>query len=225
MGVKLDGGLVERVDGYVERLFVPRDEALAQGLADATAAGLPEIAVSPNEGKLLYLLARLCRPRRILEIGTLGGYSTTWLARALEPGGNLLTLELDPHHAEVARKNLARAGVGEAVEVRIGPAAPSLRALIAAGEPPFDVVFIDADKEGYPEYLDLSLALCRPGSLILADNLIRGGAVLDGAPDGSLARGVRAFNAQLAANPRLEALVVPIFREHLDGLGIALVKG
>src|SRR5512147_3119657 len=127
----IDAALLARVDRYIEELMVPADPALAQGLADAAAAGLPDIAVSPNEGKLLHLVARLVRPRRILEIGTLGGYSTTWLARALEPGGRLLSLELDPHHAEVARRNLARAGVGERVEVRVGRAADSLRALIA----------------------------------------------------------------------------------------------
>jgi predicted O-methyltransferase YrrM len=225
MEAALDAALAERVDRYIEELFVPRDAVLAQGLADADAAGLPDIAVSPNEGKLLHLLARLARPRRILEIGTLGGYSTTWLARALEPGGRLVTLELEPHHAEVARRNLARAGLGDAVEVRVGPAADALRAMIAAGEAPFDVVFIDADKEGYPEYLELSVRLCRPGALLLADNLIRGGAVLDASSDERRARGVRQFNARLAAHPRLEALIVPILRERLDGVGIALVKG
>jgi predicted O-methyltransferase YrrM len=224
MEAGLDAALAERVDRYIEALFVPRDPALEEGLADAVAAGLPRIAVSPNEGKLLHLLARLVRPRRILEVGTLGGYSATWLARALEPGGHLVTLELEPHHAEVARRNLARAGVGDVVEVRVGPAAEALRAMIAAGEPPFDVVFIDADKEGYPEYLELSLQLCRPGSLLLADNLIRGGAVLERGGDEARARGVRAFNAKLAAHPRLEAIVLPIVRERLDGVGIAIVK-
>jgi caffeoyl-CoA O-methyltransferase len=220
----LNAKLAERVDRYIEGLFVARDPALEQGLADAGAAGMPDIAVSPNEGKLLYLLARLVRPRRILEIGTLGGYSTTWLARALEPGGRLVTLELEPHHAAVARRNLDRAGVGGAVEVRIGPGAAALRAMIAAREEPFDAIFIDADKEGYPEYLDLSLRLSRPGTLLLADNLVRGGAVLEGSTDESRARGVREFNARMAAHPRLEALIVPIIRERLDGLGIAIVK-
>ena len=224
MDQKLDGELMAKVDRYLEALFVHPDPALAQGLAEAAAAGLPAIAVSPNEGKLLHLLARLVRPRRILEIGTLGGYSTTWLARALEPGGRLVTLELDAHHAEVARSNLERVALGDRVEVRIGPAAAALRAMAAAGETPFDLVFIDADKEGYPEYLELSLPLCRPGALLLADNLLRGGAVLD--PKASGAHGsIRAFNAQLAAHPRLEALVLPIMRETLDGLGIAIVKG
>jgi predicted O-methyltransferase YrrM len=221
----LDGELAERVDRYIEELFVPADAALTQGLADAAAAGLPDIAVSPNEGKLLHLLARLRRPRRVLEVGTLGGYSTIWLARALEPGGRVVTLELDPRHAEVARKNLARAGLGEAVEVRVGPAAATLRAMIAAGEAPFDVVFLDADKEGYAEYLDLSLRLCQPGALVLADNLIWGGQVLDRRPSEGSARAIRAFNAKLAAHPRLDSVILPIVRDRLDGVSISIVKG
>ncbi len=224
MADEIDAGLLARVDRYVEELLVPPDAALDQGLADAAAAGLPDIAVSPNEGKLLHLVARLVRPRRILEIGTLGGYSTTWLARALEPGGQLVTLEIDPHHAEVARRNVARAGVGERVEVRVGPAADSLRALIAAREPPFDVVFIDADKEGYPEYLDLSLRLSRAGTVIMADNLIRGGRVLERTSRDPRVEGVRAFNAKLASHPRLDSIILPIMREHLDGVSISIVK-
>jgi len=220
----LDAALMARVDRYVEELLVPPDRALQQGLEDAAAAGLPDIAVSPNEGKLLHLLARLVRPHRILEIGTLGAYSTTWLARALEPGGKVVTLEIDPHHAEVARRNLARAGVGEQVEVRVGPGAATLRAMIAAGERPFDVVFIDADKEGYAEYLELSLQLSRPGSVIMADNLIRGGRVLEPASPDPRVQGVREFNARLAAHPRLDSIILPILREDLDGVSISLVK-
>jgi predicted O-methyltransferase YrrM len=218
-----DGELAAQVDQYIEDLFVPRDPALEQGLADAAAAGLPEIAVSPNEGKLLHLLARLVRPARILEIGTLGGYSTTWLARALRSSGRLVSLELDPHHAEVARRNLARAGLADRVEIRVGPATETLRSMIAASEAPFDVVFVDADKETYPQYLELSLRLSRPGTLVLADNVVRNGGVLE--PDSRDVRvqGARAFNAALAANPRLESIIVPIFRDQLDGLSISIV--
>ncbi len=221
---EIDAKLLARVDRYIEELLVPPDPALQRGLADASAAGLPDIAVSPNEGKLLHLVARLVRPRRILEIGTLGGYSATWLARALEPGGRLVSLELDPQHAEVARRNLARAGVDGSVEVRVGPAAASLRALLAERVDPFDVVFIDADKDGYPEYLDLSLRLSHPGTVILADNLIRGGRVLEPSDD-PYVRGVREFNARLASNPRLDSIILPILREHLDGVSISIVKG
>ncbi len=224
MAEELDAALLERVDRYIEDLLVAPDVAMEQGLADAAAAGLPDIAVSPTEGKLLHLLARLVRPTRILEIGTLAGYSTTWLARALEPGGRLVTLELDPHHAAVARRNLARAGVGERVEVRVGPAAASLRAMAVAHEGPFDVVFIDADKAGYPEYLDLSLALSRAGTVIMADNLIRGGLVMDPAPADPMARSVREFNTRLAAHPRLDSIILPLMRDRLDGVSISVVR-
>ncbi len=217
-----DADLARKVDRYIETLLVPRDEALEQGLRSAEAAGLPAIAVSPNEGKLLYLLARIARPTRILEIGTLGGYSTAWLARALPPGGRLVTLELEPRNAEVARANLARAGVAERVEVRVGPAADSLREMIARGEAPFDLVFIDADKVSYPEYLELSLRLSRPGTVILADNVVRNGRVADAATTDPVVSAVRAFNARLAA-PRLESIILPIIRDELDGLSISVV--
>lgn len=224
MSHRFDEKLARRVDAYIEDLLVPSDDALARGLEDAEKAGLPPINVSPNEGKLLYLIARMARAARVLEIGTLGGYSTTWLARALPPEGRLVTLELDPRHAYVARANLVRAGVGDRVEIRVGPASASLRALIEQREPPFDLVFIDADKEGYVEYLDLSLQLVRPGSVVLADNLIRNGAVLHRSPKDPLARGVKAFNERIAAHPRLESLILPIIREKLDGLSISLVR-
>ena len=158
---------------------------------------------------------------RVLEIGTLGGYSTTWLARALPPDGRLVTLELEPRHAEVARANLPRAGVADRVEIRVGPASASLRALIERREPPFDLVFVDADKEGYVEYLDLSLRLVRPGSVILADNTLR--RVFEDPSEASV-RGIKAFNERIASHPRLDSLIVPIIRRHLDGLSISIVK-
>ncbi len=223
MADEIDAGLLRRVDDYIEALMVPPDAALEQGLRDAAAAGLPDIAVSPNEAKLLHLVARLVRPSRILEVGTLGGYSTAWLARALEPGGRVVSLEIDPRHAEVARRNLARAGLGDRVEVRVGPAAASLRAMAAAGGGPFDVVFIDADKEGYPEYLELALPLCRSGAAIMADNLIRGGRVLEASGDASVAA-IRRFNERLARDPRLDSIILPILRERLDGVSISVVR-
>jgi predicted O-methyltransferase YrrM len=216
-----DEGLARRADAYVEGLFVPRDDALSRGLEDAEAAGLPSINVSPNEGKLLHLIARIARASRVLEIGTLGGYSTTWLARALPPEGRLVTLELEPRHAEVARANLARAGVADRIEIRIGPASASLRALIERHEPPFDLVFIDADKEGYVEYLELSLHLVRRGSLILADNTLR--RVFEDPSDPGV-RGIKAFNERIASHPRLDSLILPIIRGHLDGLSLSIVK-
>ena len=216
--------LLARIDDYIEDLFTPQDPALTQNLKDADAAGLPSINVSPNQGKLLYLIVKMARASRALEIGTLGGYSTTWIARALPAGGRVVTLELRAEHAEVARKNLARAVPTVDVDLRVGPAADLLRSMIASGEPPFDVVFIDADKPGYIEYLTLALQLSRPGTVILADNVIRDGLVLEQHPSDPNAQGAKAFNAAIAAHPRLESLVVPLVRKKIDGLSISIVK-
>lgn len=215
--------LAVQIDHYIERLYVPPDESLTQNLKDAAAAGLPVINVSPNEGKLLYLIAKMCRAKRILEIGTLGGYSTTWLARALPVDGKLITLELDAKHATVARHSLDRAGVSNRVEIRVGRAVDSLRTLIDHVETPFDLIFIDADKSSYPDYLTLAMQLTRPGTIILADNVIRNGRVLDAQATDANARGARAYNAAIAAHPRLESIVLPIIRENLDGLAVSIV--
>jgi predicted O-methyltransferase YrrM len=216
--------LMERIDRYIENLFTPSDAALVENLKDADAAGLPSINVSPNQGKLLYLLAKMAGARRILEIGTLGGYSTTWLARAVPADGCVITLEREPKHAEVARHNLERAGLGPVVEIRVGPADDSLRELIRSKAAPFDLIFIDADKPGYVAYLDLSLQLARPGTVILADNVIRHGRVLDPAPADAGDRGVRDYNEAIARHPRLESLVLPIVRHRVDGLAISIVR-
>jgi len=220
----IDERLIGRVDRYIEELFVPNDPVLSENLQSAEAAGLPAINVSPVQGKLLYLIAKMTRASRVLEIGTLGGYSTTWLARALPRQGRLVTLEKDPHHAEAARSNLQRAGVHKLVEIRIGRAADSLRRMIDSGESPFDLVFIDADKLGYVEYLELALRLSHPGTVILADNVIRNGRVLDENPLDENARGAKTFNQMIAAHPRLESLIMPIFRKKLDGLSISVVR-
>lgn len=217
--------LAEQIDHYIERLFVPPDESLTQNLSDAAAAGLPTINVSPNEGKLLYLIAKMSRARRILEIGTLGGYSTTWLARALPADGNLITLELDQAHAAVARRNLDRAGVGDRVAILIGRGVDVLDALLDRNEPPFDLIFIDADKPAYVEYLNRALRLARTGTVILADNLIRNGRVMNAQLTDASARGAHAYNEAIAHHPRLESLVLPIIRENLDGLSISIVTG
>ena len=215
--------LIARIDSYIEQLFVPRDLTLTQGLADAEAAGLPAINVSPNQGKLLYLLARMARARRILEVGTLGGYSTTWLARALPHDGVIVTLELDQRNADVARRNLERSVNGVAVDLRVGAAADTLRRMIAAREEPFDLVFIDADKPGYVTYLELALELSRPGTVILADNLVRHGHVLEDAPEDESARAAKAYNALIASHPRLESIIVPLVRDTVDGMSISIV--
>ena len=216
--------LAVKVDQYIEALLNPQDEALAQNLQNAQAAELPTINVSPNEGKLLYLFTKIAGAKRVLEIGTLGGYSTTWLARALPADGKVITLELDQKHADVARNNLDRAGVADRVEVRVGRASETLRALIDQHEAPFDLIFIDADKTGYVEYLDLSLQLAHEGTVILADNLIRNGRVFDEQPRDESARGAKAYNESIAARPELESIILPIIRQNLDGLSISIVK-
>lgn len=216
--------LFRQIDAYVEKLFVEDDPILAKGLEDAAAAGLPQIQVSPSQGKTLYLLAKLCGARRVLEIGTLGGYSTTWLARALPDGGTVTTLELDHQHAAVAGDNLERAGVGPRVVIEVGPAAATMQRMIDRGEQPFDLIFIDADKPGYSRYLDLSLELSHSGTVILADNLIRDGAVMDAGVEDESARAAREFNAKLAADPRLESIIIPFVKARVDGMSISIVK-
>ena len=207
------------VDAYIQRLCVPHNEMFEQALRDAAKAGLPEIHVSPNEGKLLYLLAKISGARRILEIGLLGGYSAMWLASALPYDGKLVTLELEEKHARVARNNLQRAGLLAKVEIRVGNGRSSLDEIVRRGEPFFDLVFIDADKQGYPAYLDYALKLTRPGSVILADNVIR--RALDKDVSDPMVRGIKEFNEKLAACPELEAILVPIMRKEIDGLAIA----
>jgi predicted O-methyltransferase YrrM len=213
--------LLVQIDLYVEGLFAPPDAALETALRRSRAAGLPEIYVSRNEGKLLQLLAEIAGARRILEIGTLGGYSTIHLARSLPQAGSLVSLELDERYAGVARENVREAGLEHTVEVRVGDAKASLARMVEEGEGPFDLVFIDADKGSYPEYLEWALRLSRPGSLILADNAIRGGSVLD--PEDELARATHDLNEALAGDPRLSALVLPLIREGIDGIAMARV--
>jgi predicted O-methyltransferase YrrM len=212
------------VDRYLTDLLVPPDDALEAALQDSAAAGLPAINVSPNQGKLLHLLARLQGARIILEIGTLGGYSTIWLARALPVGGRLVTLESDAKHAEVARANIARAGLADVVELRLGPALEKLPQLAAEGSGPFDLIFIDADKPSYPDYLAWALRLSRRGSLIVADNVVRKGAVLDPASDDPRVQGARRFNEVLAAEPRVSATAIQtVGSKGYDGFALALV--
>ncbi|MDQ3492099.1 MAG: O-methyltransferase [Chloroflexota bacterium] len=214
------------VDAYISESLVAPDQALDATLADSEAAGLPSIQVAANQGKLLHLLARLQGARTILEIGTLGGYSTIWLARAVPLDGRLVTLELESRHAKVARANIARAGLAERVEVRVGPASESLARLAEQGVEPFDFVFIDADKEGYPAYLGWALKLTRPGSLIVADNVVRGGALIDPASSDPRVHAVRRFIELVAAEPRLDATVVQtVGSKGYDGLAFALVVG
>ncbi|MEV5975939.1 O-methyltransferase [Streptomyces sp. NPDC052114] len=212
------------VDDYFTDLLAPADEALTAALRDSDAAGLPQIAVAPNQGKLLQLLAQIQGARRILEIGTLGGYSTIWLARALPADGRLITLEYSPEHAAVARGNLARAGLDKLAEVRVGPALDSLDALGAEHPDPFDLVFIDADKANNPHYLEWSLKLTRPGSLIVLDNVVRSGRVTDAASTDPAIVGTRAALTLMAEHPKLSATALQtVGTKGYDGFALARV--
>jgi predicted O-methyltransferase YrrM len=214
------------VDSYLSGLLLPEDPALAAALETSTARGLPAIQVSPLQGRFLWLLARAQGARSILEIGSLGGYSTIWLARALPDEGRLVTLELNPTHAEVARANLARAGLAHRVEVQVGPALESLDRLAAEGSGPFDFVFIDADKTGYPEYFTRALHLARRGTVIVADNVVRDGAVADPDSADPSVRAVRRLYAMIAQEPRVSATALQtVGVKGYDGFVIALVTG
>lgn len=214
------------VDHYFTDLLLPPDPALDAALEASTAAGLPAIAVSPNQGKLLQLLAQIQGARRILEIGTLGGYSTIWLARALPAGGRLITLESEPKHAGVARTNLARAGLAEMVELRLGRALDTLPQLACEKPGPFDLIFIDADKESMADYFGWALKLSRRGSVIIADNVVRKGAVVDATSSDPMVQGARRFIQQLASENRVSATVLQtVGSKGHDGFVIALVTG
>ncbi len=213
------------VDDYISDLFIPSDPVLDAALQDSTAAGLPAMNVAPNQGKLLMLLAMSHGAKTILEIGTLGGYSTIWLARALPPDGHLITLELNPAYAEIARNNIARTGLADKVEVRVGPANDSL-AELAAQKADFDLIFIDADKPGNPEYLTWSLKLSHKGTLIIGDNVVREGAVVDAASTNASVQGIRRFNEMLAAEPRVTVTEIQtVGSKGYDGFALALVTG
>jgi predicted O-methyltransferase YrrM len=212
------------VDAYFNDSLRANDAALDHALAASRSEGLPAIAVAPNQGKLLNLLARSIGARRILEVGTLGGYSTIWLARALPDGGRLVSLEIDPHHAEVARKNLAFAGLDEVAEVRTGAGIDLLPVLAAEDGPPLDFTFIDADKPSNPDYFRWALKMTRPGGIIVVDNVVRGGAVVDENGDASV-QGVRRLAELIHAEPRVDATALQTVGDKgYDGLLIALVK-
>ncbi|MEW2632532.1 O-methyltransferase [Streptomyces sp. NPDC048389] len=215
----------QAVDGYISDLLVPQDEALTEALAASDAAGLPAISVAPNQGKLLHLLARVQGARTALEIGTLGGYSTIWLARALPADGRLISLEYDPGHADLARANLARAGLDKVAEVRTGAALDTLPRIAAEpGAGPFDLVFIDADKPNNPRYVEWALRLTRPGSLIVVDNVVRGGAVADASSEDPAIVATREMFELVAREPRLDATAVQtVGAKGYDGLLVARV--
>jgi predicted O-methyltransferase YrrM len=212
------------IDDYIVANFLEDDPALDAALAASSDAGLPEIQVAPLQGKLLMLLAASLGARNILEIGTLGGYSTIWLARGLADGGRVVTLELDPGHAEVARKNFANAGLADRIEVRVGPALETLAQLNAEGAGPFDLVFIDADKPSTPDYFDWAVKFAREGTLIVVDNVVREGAILAAQSDNKHVKGLRGFYARAAADPRVTATAIQtVGSKGHDGLAIVRV--
>ncbi len=230
-----DQSLWTAVDQYISERAVRPDAALDAALADSAAAGLPAINVAPNQGKLLMLLARLCGARSILEIGTLGGYSTIWLARGLAPGGRLTTLEAEARHAEVARANIERAGLSPVVELRLGPALETLPRLAEEGRGPFDFIFIDADKPPTADYFDWAIRLARPGSLIVVDNVVRRGAIARdpaslgpdiSAEEQANVAGVKRFHELLATDSRVTATAIQtVGQKGYDGLALAIVNG
>ncbi len=223
------------VDDYIVEHLLASDPSLDAAVAASEAAGLPPIAITPNQGKLLELLARIHHAQSILELGTLGGYSTIWLARSLPEGGRLVTLEREPRYAEVALTNIANAGLAKMVQVRVGPALETLSEMHSERAAPFDLIFIDADKQNYPGYLEWSLKLSRVGTLIIGDNVVRGGAILDSdgssaedggssAEDGGIAAGVRGFYEMLAAEPRVSATAIQtVGAKGHDGFALGLV--
>ncbi len=220
----MTGALWTEVDQYINAMVVRPDAALAASIEASNAAGLPPISVTASQGKLLYLLARIRGARRILEIGTLGGYSTIWLARALPEDGRLITIEAEPKHAEVAQANIARAGLSGIVDLRTGRALEVLPRIAAEGGGAFDLTFIDADKQRIPEYFSFALKLSRRGSIIIVDNVVRDGKVLETGSDDPDIQGIRRFNELLAKEPRVSATAIQtVGAKGYDGIAIALV--
>jgi predicted O-methyltransferase YrrM len=214
------------VDQYISDVLVGHDDALEAALADTATSGLPAINVAPNQGKMLMLFALMVGAKNILEIGTLAGYSAIWMARGIAPGGRLVTLEADAKHADVARANIARAGLSDRVEVKLGKAIETLPALHAEKAGPYDLVFIDADKASIPDYFRWSLKMARRGSLIVVDNVVRGGAVVEADSRDASVNGVRAFNDLVAAEPRVTATAIQtVGIKGYDGFAMALVTG
>jgi predicted O-methyltransferase YrrM len=212
------------VDQYLAQGLIPDDPVLQAAQADSAAAGLPAISVSPLQGKLLHLLARSCQAKTILEIGTLGAYSTIWLARALPANGRLITLEYEPRHAQVAEKNLARAGLSDRVELMLGKALETLPRLVDDPRAPFDLIFVDADKPSTWEYFEWALKLSHRGSIIIVDNVVRNGNVIEAASEDAAVQGVRRFHERVAREPRVSATAIQtVGSKGYDGFALALV--
>jgi|SRR5450432_56257 len=221
----MDQKIFGDVDQYISDLFIKPDEALTAAEQSHKREDIPLINVSPNLGKLLYLLAKLAHAEKILEVGTLAGYSTIWMAKALPKDGKLISLEIDPHHADIARKNIDRAGFSSKVEIRVGKAIELLPKLKGENGGPFDMIFIDADKPPYAEYYEWAVKLSRPGTLIIADNVIRDGKVLNPDHDDPMVKGAQRFNKALAADSRVSATILQtIGVKEYDGMAIAIVE-
>lgn len=221
----MDTKIFEAVDGYISNLLGQQDEALIATIESLKTENIPQISVSQNQGKFLQVMAKLVGARKILELGTLGGYSTIWMARALPEDGKLVTLEVDARHAAVAKKNIDRAGLSGKVEIRVGKGLDLLAEMIENGEAPFDLIFIDADKPPYAEYFQMALKLTRPGSLIIADNVIRDGKVLDPECKDEMVTGVQRFNEVLSKTYGVTATIIQTVgtKEH-DGMALAVVQ-
>lgn len=221
----MDKQIFGDVDQYINQLLLPDDTLLNDVIKSIELAGLPPISVSANQGRFLQILVILCKPKRILELGTLGGFSTIWMARALPEDGKLISLEIDPTCASVAQNNINHAGLSDKVEIQIGKAIDLLPQLLAAHEDPFDMIFIDADKPPYAEYFEYAVKLSRPGTLIICDNVIRDGKVLDPLSADELVQGVQRFNLALSKDKRVDATIIQTIglKEH-DGMAIAIVK-
>ncbi len=221
----MDNTLFEQVDQYIGHLLAPEDKALIDTTASTEAAQIPLISISPVQGKLLQVFARACNAHRILELGTLGGYSTIWLARALPAGGKVITLELEPTHAAVAQKNIDNARLADKVEIRVGRAMEVLEQMIASGEAPFDLVFIDADKPPYKEYFQLALRLSRQGTIIICDNVVRNGSILETGHNDERVTGVQRLNEYLGQCREVTATILQMVgMKEYDGMAIAVVE-
>ncbi|MFL5740105.1 MAG: O-methyltransferase [Flavisolibacter sp.] len=221
----MDPKIFQQVDEYISSLVASEDEVLKETVRSLDREGMPQISVSPSQGKFLQLMVTLCQAKRVLELGTLGGYSTIWMARALPDNGKLISVEADPHHAAVAKKNIERAGLSSKVEIRIGKAIDHLSLMIENKERPFDLIFIDADKPPYAEYFQKSILLSRPGTLIICDNVIREGKVLDQQSEDPNVQGAKRFNQTLSETSSVTACIIQTVgaKEH-DGMALAVVN-
>lgn len=217
--------LFEKVDRYISDLVAPEDKILQETIQSLDDASMPQISVTPVQGKFLQIMLLTCKAKRILELGTLGAYSTIWMTRAIPADGKVITVEFDPHHAHIASQNIAKAGLSDQIDLRIGKAMDVLNELIATGEESFDFIFIDADKPPYAEYFELALQLSHPGTIIICDNIIREGKVLDKNSDDEKVKGVQRFNEILANHPKVTATIIQtVGAKEYDGMAIAIVN-